>query len=56
VKSGEVLGSLGLVVGGVVGEDGGAVEGTVFFGEVEPALVTNGGGSLASNADSDDVG
>lgn len=33
--SGELLGSVRLVVGGVVGEDGGTVEGAVVLGEVE---------------------
>lgn len=38
LQSGKLLGALGLVVGGVVGEDGGTVEGAVVLGEVE--LVT----------------
>ena len=39
LQSGQLLGALGLVVGGVVGEDGGTVEGAVVLGEVE--LVTS---------------
>ena len=35
LEGGEFFGGGGLVVGGVVGEDGGAVEGAVFVGEVE---------------------
>lgn len=35
LDGGELLGSLGLVVRGVVGEDGGTVEGAVVLGEVE---------------------
>ena len=31
----EFDGGGGLVVGGVIGEDGGAIEGTIGFGEVE---------------------
>lgn len=38
---GELGGGLGLVVGGVVREDGGAVERAVVFGEVEPAFVAD---------------
>lgn len=37
----ELFGGGGLVVGGVVGEDCGAVEGAVGFGEVEPAFVAD---------------
>ena len=39
LQGGELLGGLGLVVGRVVGEDGGTVEGAVVLGEVE--LVTS---------------
>lgn len=35
LQSGQLLGRVGLVVGGVVGEDGGPVEGAVILGEVE---------------------
>ena len=35
LESGQLLASLGLVVGGVVGEDGGTVEGAVVLGDVE---------------------
>ena len=45
-----------LVVGGVVAEDGGAVEGAVILGEVEPALVADAFGARAADADADDVG
>ena len=44
-----------LVVRRVVGEDGGAVEGAVVFGEVEPALVADAFRALAADADADDV-
>jgi hypothetical protein len=58
---GQLLGSeldvlLRLVVGRVVGEDGCAVEGAVVFGEVQPALVADALGSLATDTDADDVG
>ena len=56
VEGGELGAGLGLVVGGVVGEDGGAVEGAVVLGEVEPALVANALGTLATETDADDVG
>ena len=52
----ELLGGLGLVVGGVVGEDGGTVEGAVILGEVEPALVTDSLGTSATDTNTDDVG
>jgi hypothetical protein len=39
LEGGETGGGLGLVVGGVVGENGSSVEGTVGFGEVELPLV-----------------
>lgn len=53
---GEFDGGLGLVVGGVVGEDGGAVEGAVVFREVKPAFVADAFGAGAADADADDVG
>lgn len=43
------------VVRRVVGEDGGAVEGRVVFGEVEPALVTDARGKDATDSDTDNV-
>lgn len=46
---------LGLVVGGVVGEDGGAVEGAVVLGEVQPALVTDTVGTGTTQANTDNV-
>lgn len=45
-----------MVVGGVVGEDGGTVEGAVVLGEVQPALVANALRALASDTDTDNVG
>ena len=45
-----------LVVRGVVAEDGGAVEGAVVFGEVEPALVADAFRAGAADADTEDVG
>lgn len=45
----------GLVVRAVVGEDGGAVEGAVVFGEVEPAFVADAFGARAADADANDV-
>ena len=56
LDSREFLGGLRLVVGGVVGEDGRAVEGAVVFGEVEPALVADAFRASAADADTDDVG
>ena len=56
LEGGEFLGGGRLVVGGVVGEDGGAVEGAVVLGEVEPAFVADAFGPLAADADADDVG
>ena len=53
---GQFDGGLGLVVGTVVGEDGGAVEGAIVFWEVEPAFVADALGALATDADADDVG
>ena len=44
-----------MVVGGVVGEYGGAVEGAVGLGEVEPAFVADAFGTLAADAYADDV-
>ena len=45
-----------MVIGGVVGEDGGAVEGAVGLGEVEPAFVAYPFGTLTTDADPDYVG
>ncbi len=56
LQGGQLFGGGRLVVGGVVGEDGGAVEGAVGFGEVEPAFVAYAGGALAAYADADYVG
>jgi hypothetical protein len=52
---GEFLARWRLVVGGVVGEDCGAVEGAVVFREVEPALVANPLWSGTADADTNDV-
>lgn len=46
---------LRLVVGGVVGEDGGTVEGAVVLREVQPALVTDALRALTSDTDTNDV-
>ena len=56
VERGEFFGVGGLVIGGVVGENGGAVEGAVVFREVEPTFVADAFGSLATDADTDNVG
>ena len=56
VERGEFFGVGGLVVGGVVGEYGGAVEGAVVFREVEPAFVADAFGALAADTDADNVG
>ena len=56
LESGQLYAGLGLVVRRVVGEDGGAVEGAVVLGEVQPALVTNALGALTSDTDTDNVG
>ena len=56
LESGQLLGGLGLVVGGVVGEDGGTVEGTVVLGEVQPALVTDAVGAGTTDTNTDNVG
>lgn len=56
LEGGELDIRLGLVVGGVVGEDGGTVERSVVLGEVEPALVTNALGAFASQTNTNDVG
>ncbi|KAI6762824.1 hypothetical protein HG530_008804 [Fusarium avenaceum] len=56
VESGELGVLLRLVVGGVVGEDGGAVEGAVVLGEVQPALVTDALRALTSDTDTNNVG
>ena len=53
---GEFRRGLGLVVGRVVGEDRGAVEGTVVLGEVEPAFVADSFRTLAADTDADNVG
>ena len=55
MERGELFGVGGLVVGGVVGEDGGAVEGAVVFGEVEPAFIANSFGPLAADTDANNV-
>lgn len=46
LDGGEFFGGGRLVVGGVVGEDGGAVEGAVVFGEVELGVGVRGAGRL----------
>ena len=51
----ELLRSLGLVVGRVVGEDGGTVEGAVILREVEPALVADSLRASATNTNTNDV-
>lgn len=56
VESGQLDVGLGLVVWGVVGENGGAVEGAVVLGEVQPALVANALGALATDTNTNDVG
>lgn len=56
LHGGELLCGDRLVVGRVVGEDGGAVEGAVVLGEVEPALVTDALGTVATDTDTNDVG
>jgi hypothetical protein len=56
LESGQLLAGLGLVVGRVVGEDGGAVEGAVVLGEVQPALVTDALGALTADTNTDNVG
>lgn len=56
LHSGELLGGHWLVVGGVVGEDGCAVEGAVILGEVEPALVADTLWAVATDTDTNDVG
>lgn len=55
VHGGQLLAGIGLVLGRVVGEDGGAVEGAVVLGEVEPALVADALRALATDTDTDDV-
>ena len=55
MERGELFGGGGLVVGGVVGEDGGAVEGAVVFREVEPAFVADAFGTLAADTNADNV-
>jgi hypothetical protein len=56
LESGQLLGGLGLVVRGVVGEDGGTVEGAVILGEVQPALVTDAVGAGTTDTNTDNVG
>ena len=56
LEGGEGDGGVRLVVGGVVGEDGGAVKGAIGFGEIEPAFVADAGGAGSADADADDVG
>ena len=56
LDGGELLGGLGLVVRGVVGEDGGTVEGAVVLGEVQPALVTDALGADTTDTNTDNVG
>lgn len=56
LDGGELLGSFGLIVGRVVGEDGGTVKGAVVLGEVEPALITNALGARATDTNTNDVG
>jgi len=56
LDGGKLLRGLGLVVGGVVGEDGGTVEGAVVFGEVQPALVTDALGAGTTDTNTDNVG
>lgn len=55
VESRELDVLLRLVVGGVVGEDGGTVEGAVVLREVQPALVTDALRALTSDTDTNDV-
>jgi hypothetical protein len=52
---GEFLARWRLIVGGVVGENCGAVEGAVVFREVEPALVANSLRPGTADADTNDV-
>lgn len=56
LDGGQLLRALRLVVGGVVGEDGGPVEGAVVLGEVQPALVTNALRPRATDTHTDNVG
>ena len=56
VESRELDVLLRLVVGRVVGEDGGTVEGAVVLGEVQPALVTDALRALTSDTDTNNVG
>lgn len=56
LKGGQLLGGLGLVVGGVVGEDGGTVEWAVILGEVQPALVADAVGAGTTDTNTDNVG
>ena len=55
VERGELFGVGGLIVWGVVGEDGGAVEGAVVFWEIEPAFIADTFGALATDTDADNV-
>ncbi|KAH0194592.1 Udp-Galactopyranose mutase in complex with Udp, partial [Aureobasidium melanogenum] len=56
LHGGQLLGSNGLVVRRVVGEDGGAVEGAVVLGEVKPALVADALGAVTADTNTDNVG
>lgn len=56
LKGGQLDLLVRLVVGRVVGEDGGTVEGAVVFDKVQPALVADALGTLATDADTNDVG
>jgi hypothetical protein len=56
LESWQLLGGLGLVVGGVVGEDGGAVEGAVVLREVQPALVTDAVRAGTTDTNTNNVG
>lgn len=55
MECGELFGVGGLVVGGVVGENGGAVEGAVVFREVEPAFVADAFRALATDTYANDM-
>ncbi len=51
----KLLGGWRLIVRRVIREYGGAVEGAVVFGEIEPAFIANALGTLAADANADDV-
>jgi hypothetical protein len=55
VLSWELDGLVWLVVWGIVGEDGGTVEGAVILREVEPALVSNSLRASASDTNTNNV-